>query len=137
MLFEKRTMDGENQAMTSEEEVNLNQIVMYVSSTADQGVVDTSTRLRFMQKGSRVMARYSGGAVSRGCLIGALSGSRLVFRYTQIEASGAIHGGHSICDVERRPDHRIRIVEHFAWHTRPGYGTNVFEEVDRLVTDHR
>ncbi len=116
--------------MTPERAVNLDQIVMYVSSTADQGVVDTSTRLRFIQKGSRVMARYSGGAISQGCLVGTLSKLQLVFRYTQVETSGEIHGGSSVCDVERLSDHRIRIVEHFAWRTRPGSGINVFEEVD-------
>jgi hypothetical protein len=112
--------------------MNLDQVVMYVSSTADQGVVSQGTRLRFLQKGSRVMARYDGGAVSRGCLVGTLSGSQLVFRYAQVEASGEIHGGRSVCEVDRGPDGRIRIVEHFAWRSRPGSGTNVFEEIDTL-----
>jgi hypothetical protein len=122
--------------MTPERTVNLDQIVMYVSSTAENGVVDTSTRLRFIQKGSRAMARYSGGAISQGCLVGTLSKSQLVFRYTQVETSGEIHGGTSVCDIERRSNHRIRIVEHFTWRTRPGSGTNVFEEVDTPLTEN-
>jgi hypothetical protein len=109
--------------------MDLDGVVMSVTSTADQGVVGPETRLRFVQKGSRVLGRYRGGAVSRGCLIGSLSGSRLVFRYAQVEAKGEVHGGRSICDVERRHDGRLRIVEHFAWRTRPGSGTNVFEEI--------
>jgi hypothetical protein len=83
---------------------------MRVSSTAEQGVVGPGTSLRFSQRESRVMGRYDGGAVSRGCLVGTLSGSQLVFRYTQIEASGEIHDGRSSCQVDRRPDGRIRIV---------------------------
>jgi hypothetical protein len=112
--------------------MNLDQVVMYVSSTDEQGVVGQGTHLRFLQKGSRVMARYNGGAVSRGCLVGTLSGSQLLFRFAQVEASGEIHGGRSVCEVDRRPDGRIRIVEHFAWRTRPGFGTNVFEEMHTL-----
>jgi len=112
--------------------MNLDRVVMCVSSTAEQGVVGAGTRLRFTQKGSRVIGRYSGGAISRGCLVGTLSGSELVFRYAQVEASGEIHGGRSVCEVERRADRRLRIVEHFAWSTRPGSGTNVFEEIDPL-----
>ncbi len=103
---------------------------MRVSVTADRGVVGPGTRLRFIQRGSRVVGRYSGGAIARGCLAGTLSGSQLVFRYAQVEASGEIHGGRSVCQAERGPDRRIRIVEHFAWSTRPGTGTNVFEEID-------
>ena len=112
--------------------MNLDRVVMYVSSTADNGVVGAGTRLRFMQKGSRVLGRYSGGAVSRGCLVGTLSRSQLVFRYAQVEASGEIHAGRSVCEVGYRSDHRIRIVEHFTWRTRPGSGINVFEEIDTL-----
>jgi|SRR5580704_13746495 hypothetical protein len=112
--------------------MNLDRVVMWVSSTAEQGVVGEGTLLRFTQKGARVMGRYSGGAISRGCLVGTLSGSQLVFRYAQLEASGEIHGGRSVCEVERRADHRMRIVEHFAWSTRAGCGTNVFEEIDAV-----
>jgi hypothetical protein len=113
--------------------VNLDGVLMYVSSTADSGVVSSGTRLRFMQKGSRVLGRYCGGAVLRGWLVGTLSGSQLRFRYLQIEASGQIHGGASVCEVERRPDRGIRLVENFEWRTRRGSGTNVFEEIDPLA----
>jgi hypothetical protein len=49
-----------------------------------------------------------------------------------VEASGEIHGGRSVCEVDRGPDGRIRIVEHFTRNTRSGSGTNVFEEMDAL-----
>lgn len=102
---------------------------MYVSSTAAQGVVDSDTRLHFIQRGHRVAAGYAGGRVKRGWLVGRFSGSRLVFRYAQSEAGGGVHGGHSVCTVERLSTGRVRIIERFTWSTRPGSGTNVFEEV--------
>ncbi len=109
--------------------MSLDGLVMYVSSTDARGVVGADTRVRFVQKGARVLGRYSGGRVRRGCLAGTLSGPELVFRYAQAEASGEIHGGASVCTVERRPDGRVRILEHFTWRTRRGSGTNVFDEV--------
>lgn len=109
--------------------MNLDGLVMYVSSTAERGVVDADTRLRFRQTGSRVLGRYSGGAVTRGVLVGRLTGTQLAFRYAQVEASGEIHGGRSRCDVERHADGRTRIVEHFTWRTRHGSGTNTFDEL--------
>jgi hypothetical protein len=111
--------------------MNLDGLVMYVSSTAEQGVVGGDTCLRFRQVGSQVFGRYSGGAVSRGLLVGRLTDSQLTFRYAQVEASGQIHGGESVCEVQRQPDGRIRIIEHFRWRTRPGSGTNVFDEVTK------
>jgi hypothetical protein len=109
--------------------MTLDGLVMYVSSTAEQGVVGSDTRLHFRQTGSRVRGRYAGGSVVRGCLAGRFTGSELVFRYAQVETSGEIHGGRSRCEVERRPDGRIRILEHFTWRTRSGSGTNVFDEL--------
>jgi hypothetical protein len=108
--------------------ISLNGVQMYVSSTDQSGVVDADTTLHFTQKGSAVFARYSGGNVARGCLVGALVGSELTFRYAQRETSGDIHGGRSQCDVLRLPDGRVCIVEHFTWSTRVGSGTNVFQE---------
>jgi hypothetical protein len=109
--------------------VNLDGLVMSVSSTGPQSVVGSGTLLYLRQKGSRVFGRYGGGSVSRGYLVGQLTAQQLVFRYTQVEAAGEIHGGRSVCELEHQPDGRARIVEHFTWRTRVGSGTNVFDEV--------
>jgi hypothetical protein len=109
--------------------MNLDGLEMYVSATAENGVVGSDTRLRLAQRGSTVFGRYAGGSVLRGCLIGTLDGDRLAFRYLQLEVPHAFHGGSSVCEVQRRADGRIRLVEHFVWRTRRGSGTNVFDEV--------
>ena len=108
--------------------INLHGRRMYVSSTAATGVVDADTRLHFIQKGTRVAARYTGGRVKRGWLSGRLSGAELEFRYAQVESSGAVQGGHSHCVVECLSSGRVRIIERFTWTSRPGSGTNVFDE---------
>lgn len=107
--------------------VNLDGVVMRVSATARSGVIDSATRLRFRQRGARVLGRYGGGSVLRGYLVGTLDDTRLRFRYTQRETSGEIHGGVSACDVIPQSDGGLRILEHFRWRTRRGSGTNVFE----------
>ncbi len=108
--------------------MSLHGVEMYVSSTAAQGVVGADTRIRFVQKGSRVLGRYAGGAVRRGCLVGALSEGSLVFRFAQLEASGELHAGRSRCEVLELPTGRLRVVEHFRWTTRDGEGVNSFDE---------
>jgi hypothetical protein len=109
--------------------MNLDGRVLSVSATASRGVVDSNTLLRFRQQGDRVLGRYAGGSVLRGCLVGRIEGHRLLFRYAQVERSGQIHGGTSVCEVLYQADGRARIVEHFTWRTREGSGTNVFDEV--------
>jgi hypothetical protein len=110
------------------ESLTLDGVEMYVTSTAAQGVVGAGTRLRFQQKGSRLIGRYAGGAVRRGCLVGRMSGGYLVFRYAQVEASGQVHAGRSVCEIFRTAAGRLRVVERFVWTTRDGRGTNVFDE---------
>lgn len=109
--------------------MNLNGLRMYVSTTAERGVVGSDTQILFVQKGVRVFGRYSGGAVTRGCLAGRLNGEELVFRYVQCESSGEMHAGRSVCEVVRTDTGAIRIIEHFRWTTRDGAGTNVFDQV--------
>jgi len=109
--------------------INLDGAVMSVSSTDDCGVVDAKTRLHFTQKGSRVFARYAGGLVKRGCLVGTISESELIFRYAQLEDSGQIHCGRSICEVQWSEETGLRVIEHFTWSTRTGSGTNIFVEI--------
>lgn len=114
---------------------DLDNVVMRATATAANGVVDSSTRVSFRQRGSRVIGRYAGGNVRRGWLVGAVAGNRLTFRYAQAESDGAlagggsvIHAGRSTCEIEALADGRLRLLEHFAWSTRPGTGTNVFEQ---------
>ena len=109
--------------------INLHKVTMRVSSTADVGVVNAETRVHFSQKGSRVFARYAGGSVVRGCLVGSIYGAKLIFRYVQLESSGQIHGGRSTCKVSRSAKAGLRLTEHFTWSTRSGRGTNIFDEV--------
>jgi hypothetical protein len=109
--------------------IQLDGLRMFVSSTADTGVVGQGTRLEFVQRGDRVAARYSGGSVVRGWLVGRCDGETLWFRYAQRENGREIHGGQSVCDLQRLADGRVRMIEHFTWSTRTGSGINVFDEV--------
>ena len=99
-----------------------------VSSTAAVGVVSSDTRLTFVQRGSRVLGRYSGGSIQRGCLVGTFIRDTLRFRYAQTETTGHVHGGRSTCHFEVLQDGRLRLHEHFVWETRLGQGTNVFDQ---------
>jgi hypothetical protein len=106
---------------------------MFVSATAANGVVSGETHLHFTQRDDRVVARYDGGRVQRGWLVGRWIGDVLRFRYAQREDTPAIHGGHSICVAEERPDGRLRLIEYFTWTTRPGSGVNVFDELPPTI----
>jgi hypothetical protein len=102
---------------------------MRAVATAPCGQVDAGTLFSFGQQGATIWAHYSGGSVWIGYLVGTLAAGRLVYRYTQIDRRGEVHGGRSVCDVNRLPDGRLRLLEHFEWDTRDGSGTNVLEEV--------
>ena len=110
---------------------DLDGLTMFVTSTADTGVVSGESRLDFTQRGGRVSARYAGGRVARGWLVGWCDDHTLRFRYVQREDGAKIHAGQSVCDLEQLPDGRLRIIEHFVWSTRDGSGINVFEELPR------
>lgn len=110
--------------------IDLEGKTMFVSQTAANGVVGSNTRLHFSQRGSRIFARYSGGSVMRGWLVGRCVGDRITFRYAQHEGGNSIHGGTSVCQVQHLETGRTRIIEHFTWKTRVGAGVNVFDEVE-------
>jgi hypothetical protein len=101
---------------------------MKVIATADTGVVSSETELVFEQVGAIVSARYRGGSIMDGYLIGHLEGMTLHFRYIQADFAGRIDAGVSEGRFERLLDGRLRMTEEFQWTTRPNGGTNVFEE---------
>ncbi len=112
-----------------EKPISLDGIRMRVVSTAEGGEVNTETLFEFTQDGSVVSARYAGGKVRLGYLVGAMSADGLRFRYAQIDNAGRLDGGHSTCEIGRMADGRIQLAEHFKWDSREGSGTNLYEEV--------
>jgi hypothetical protein len=110
---------------------DLNGIAMRTTSSDVSGVVSAMTTLRFEQVGGVVSARYRGGPIVDGYLIGHLTGTALRFRYVQADVDGRLDAGISDGSLERLGDGRLRLIERFQWLTRPEHGTNVFEEVSR------
>ena len=96
--------------------------------TAPYGVINENTIFRFKQKGDIIKAKYAGGKVKAGFLIGKLTDNKFEFQYTQMHDDNSLHGGHSLCEIEFSGDGRLRLVEHFEWSSGQK-GINVIEEV--------
>lgn len=103
---------------------------MSVVSTAEGSEVNNETLFKFTQDGEFVSAEYAGGKVRIGFLVGTVSAAGLRFRYVQVDESGRLDSGHSNCEIGRKDDGRIRLIEHFKWDSREGTGINVFEEIE-------
>ena len=104
---------------------------MRVVSTDPVGVVSGQTILEFEQTNDMVSARYRGGTILDGYLLGTLdsAGASLRFCYVQVDLHGSVDAGSSICTISHLKDGRLLLREEFQWLTRPGSGTNVFEEM--------
>jgi hypothetical protein len=104
---------------------------MRVTSTDSGGVVSGETILEFEQTGDVVSARYRGGTIVDGYLVGKLdpTGTSLRFCYVQADSRGNVDAGSSTGTIDEMQDGRLRLIEVFQWFTRPSRGTNVFEEI--------
>lgn len=94
------------------------------------GTVSDATTFRFEQDGDLIQARYEGGKIRRGFLVGLSDGEALDFRYTHLTVDGETATGHSIDEIERLPDGRVRLHEEWTWDSKEGSGTSVLEEVE-------
>ena len=113
-----------------EESLSLNGLRMCVVSTAECGEVNRETLFEFIQEGSVVSARYAGGKVRLGYLVGAMSAEGLRFRYVQVDDSGRLDSGYSTCEIRRMATGKMQLIEHFTWNSQEGSGINIFEEID-------
>lgn len=89
------------------------------------------TILEFEQTSEVVSARYRGGTIVDGYLIGKLdpAGTSLHFCYVQADVRGNVDAGSSTGTIDQMQDGRLRLTEEFKWFTRSGRGINVFEEI--------
>jgi len=95
----------------------------------DAGEVDGETRFQFEQDGERLYARYAGGDVADGHLVGTFDGRRWAIRYVQINTDGETATGHSVGVVEELDDGRVRVEDEWEWESRDGHGETVLEEL--------
>jgi hypothetical protein len=96
---------------------------------APGGEVDADTVFEYHEDGEMVWARYAGGAVRLGYLVGVHRDDAIEFRYSQLNASGETSSGFCRSTVEVLADGRVRLHEKWRWESRPGEGTSIVEEV--------
>lgn len=103
----------------------------FVDVSAERvGDVGEGTRFEYHEEGDgTVWARYAGGAVRLGFLVGTRSGDELAFRYSHVTSAGETASGHCASTIEVLDDGRLRLHETWEWDSRPGAGTSVLEEV--------
>jgi hypothetical protein len=100
-----------------------------VSAEAEAGV---ETVFEYHERDGVIWARYEGGAVRLGFLVGTREGDRLDFRYSQLNDRGETSTGHCSSTVSTLPDGRLRLDEIWEWESKPGAGTSAVEEITRL-----
>jgi hypothetical protein len=93
------------------------------------GDVGARTVFEYVETGGVVHARYGGGAVRLGFLVGTREGDVLRFRYAQLRDDGTTATGRCEARIEVLDDDRLRLHETWAWESQEGAGTSVVEEV--------
>jgi hypothetical protein len=109
-------------------DVSLDGRIFRVVETAAGGEAGEATVFEYHEEGDLVWARYEGGAVRLGFLVGRRDGDRLEFRYSQLNAGGETSSGRCATTISVFPDGRLRLDEVWAWESKPGTGTSAAEE---------
>ncbi len=103
--------------------------VMFASTTDPNGMINEKTIFYFQQVGNLITAKYAGGKVKTGFLIGKLENDKLKFHYSQMHDDESLDGGQSVCEIEMAEDGRIKLTEHFEWSSGEK-GINIIEEIE-------
>lgn len=93
------------------------------------GEVGSDTVFEYHQESDLVWARYTGGSVRLGYLVGTRDGDAIEFRYSQVNVDGETSNGHCRSTLHLLADGRLQLRETWEWESRPGSGTSVVEEI--------
>lgn len=108
----------------------LDGVKMTVFETSENGIVNEDTIFRFSQVDDVVTAKYSGGKIIQGFLVGKINGANLEFSYCQMQLDGVLDCGLSFCQLSIDKNGKFLLKENFEWKTRPGeFGINIFQEI--------
>jgi hypothetical protein len=100
-----------------------------VAAMGVEGEANEATMFEYHERDGVVWARYEGGAVRLGFLVGTRDGDRLDFRYSQLNESDETSNGHCTTAISSLPDGRLRLDETWEWESQPGAGTSAVEEI--------
>jgi hypothetical protein len=105
-------------------------IRMNVITTAPNGIVNSDTIFDFTQDKELVSAKYSGGKIRKGYLVGNVKNNRLHFSYCQIRTNAMMDHGTSVCEISYEDD-RLILTEKFEMSSEKGkeIGVNIFKEI--------
>ena len=96
------------------------------------GDVGADTRFTYHEADDGVIwARYQGGAVRLGYLVGTRADDALDFRYSHVTAEGTTASGRCRSRIVVLDDGRIEFHESWEWESQPGSGTSVVREITR------
>jgi hypothetical protein len=111
---------------------SLDGAVMRVVRAASNARIGPDTVFCFALEGPWLSARYGGGAVAEGWLVGVLdpATSRARFRYLQVSVDGEVEAGESTAELARSENGRWQLTEHFTWSSGGGSGTNQLQEAN-------
>jgi hypothetical protein len=93
------------------------------------GDVGTETLFEYAEEDGVIHARYAGGAIRLGFLVGTREDDALRFRYAQLRTDGTTATGRCESQVQMLEDGRLRLRETWRWESHDGAGTSVAEEV--------
>ncbi|MDQ1709951.1 MAG: hypothetical protein QOG49_1336 [Frankiaceae bacterium] len=93
------------------------------------GEVDAATVFSYQEDDGVVSARYAGGAIRLGYLVGTRRGDDLDFRYVHLGTTGETASGRCASRIEVLEDGRLRLHENWSWESRDGSGNSTVEEL--------
>jgi hypothetical protein len=116
--------------LSAPHDLSLDGRVFRVAEMGEAGEASEATLFEYHEDRGVVWARYQGGAVRLGFLVGIRRDDRVEFRYSQLNENGETSNGRCTSEISVLPDGRLRMAETWAWESRPGEGTSSVEEVE-------
>ncbi|MEL4307871.1 n-acetylglutamate synthase [Joostella sp. CR20] len=100
-------------------------------SNSENGQTSEETIFYYKQEGNILTAKYSGGAIKKGHLIGLVSEDGVIdMRYHQIDIEGNLRTGKCKSIPETLEDGSLRLHESWEWTSDDfSKGTSVIEEI--------
>ena len=93
------------------------------------GEAGTETIFEYHEVDDLVWARYAGGTIRLGFLVGTREGDRLNFRYSHVNRAGDTANGACSSTIAEDDAGRLVLAEVWAWESKQGRGTSILREL--------